>query len=75
MQYYSITAQVPAGSGDYGSDFLTVLNAQQLPTERIAINVANRLAAERKTRVMVFVGKDRGRLIYDTATIPLIVVY
>lgn len=66
MAYYSMSAQVPTGQGDYGSDWLCVMNAQRLPTKRIAVNVANRLASERNTRVQVFVGKDLGKLVYDT---------
>jgi hypothetical protein len=66
MAYYSISAQVPEGQGDYGSDWLCVLNAQKMPSKRIAVNVANRLASERNTRVLVFIGKDLGKLIHDT---------
>ena len=59
MKHYTIVAEVPVGKGDYGSDSLTVLD-EKVHSERIAINVAQRLATERRTRTMVFVGKDRG---------------
>ena len=65
MKHYAITAEVPAGTGDYGSDSITVLN-EKVPSEKIVINVARRLADERNTRTMVFVGTDRGRLIWDS---------
>lgn len=70
MKHYTITAEVPEGEGDYGSDSLTVLNGPVL-TEQIAFNVAARLAAAKNTRTMVFVGKDHGRLVWDSLVGPV----
>jgi hypothetical protein len=50
---------------------LTVLNAERFPSDTSAIGTANKLATQRNTRVMVFTGKDRGKLIYDTASGPV----
>ena len=71
MKHYTITAEVPEGQGDYGSSFLTVMNAEPVPSERIVFNVAQRLADTKKTRTLVFVGQDRGRLVYDSLIGPV----
>lgn len=65
MRRYSISIETEDGQGDYGSNFLTVVNNQPR-TKRSAIEAANRIARERSTRALVFVGKSVGRLIYDS---------
>jgi len=64
MKYYTISVKVPEGSGDYGSDFLTLVNARPM-REKDAILYAENIARSRQSQVLVFRGKDIGKLVQE----------
>jgi hypothetical protein len=60
MRWYSIFHDVPKGTGDWGSDNKCIFDGYS--TESIILGIAASLASEVQQRVMIFRGKNVGRL-------------
>lgn len=62
--HYAISQTVTPGTGDYNSDHKTVW--QGSTTKTLATQAADILAARENCEVLVFRGKDLGKLVYTT---------
>jgi len=64
MAWYTVTAKVERGTGDYGSDYKTILD--EITDWNTAVAYARVFKSNNKCDAMVFRGKSVGKLIFTT---------